>query len=346
MKVSQIQYNELILSLELRKMKNKFTLSFVLCLTLHTFSQKNVFLDIAPMFQNSNLEMNQNYTAWNGKIFALDHFDYYLSNIQIEHDGGQLTAINSVFLIEPQNHTLYLGNFNIVQIEKISFLVGVPKPLNTQTGDQAMDISLYPENHPLSFQSPSMYWGWQFGYMHMIIGGNADHNGDGSLESQFELHNLGNTNQQLIQMNNVIQSNVSQDQINVNINCQVDQWINNISISTVGILHGETGVNAQIMGNALSENVFIQPANAGVDINSDNSKIYFQNNNNTLDIYWKDLTQLNKIHVYDLGGKLMGEYLTNQNSGQLAITHLNKGYYLIQFLTKNALVIGSLNAIQ
>jgi len=55
---------------------------------------------------------------------------------------------------------------------------------------------------------------------------------------------------------------------------------------------------------------------------------------------------LDKIHVYDLGGKLMGEYLTNQNSGQLAITHLNKGTYLIQFLTKNALVIGSLNAIQ
>jgi hypothetical protein len=35
----------------------------------------------------------------------------------------------------------------------------------------------------LSFQTPSMYWGWQAGYMHMILGGYADDNGDGSLEA-------------------------------------------------------------------------------------------------------------------------------------------------------------------
>jgi hypothetical protein len=123
-----------------------------------------------------------NYNAWNGKTFKLDHFDYYVSNVQLTYDGGQTVLIDSVFLVEPQSHTLLLGNFNLSQIEKINFMVGVPKPRNLQSGSQAIDISLYPENHPLSFQSPTMYWGWQFGYMHMIIGGYADDNGDGSIE--------------------------------------------------------------------------------------------------------------------------------------------------------------------
>ena len=56
------------------------------------------------------------------------------------------------------------------------FTVGVPARFNTQQGTEAMDISLYPETHPLSYQSPSMYWGWSFGYMYMIIGGGEGSN--------------------------------------------------------------------------------------------------------------------------------------------------------------------------
>jgi hypothetical protein len=83
------------------------------------FGQKNIFLEIAPVFQNENLQMNVNYNGWDGKTFKLDHFDYYLSELQITHDGGIVTLIDSVFLVEPQNHTLLVGNLPINQIEKI-----------------------------------------------------------------------------------------------------------------------------------------------------------------------------------------------------------------------------------
>jgi hypothetical protein len=326
-------------------MKNSLLgIAFLLVLN-QGFSQKNIFLDISPIFQNSNLQMNVNYNAWNGKTFKLDHFDYYLSALELTFDGGQAVLIDSVFLIEPQNHTLFVGNFDITQIEKISFLVGVPKPLNTQDGIEAIDISLYPENHPLSFQSPSMYWGWQVGYMHMIIGGYADDNGDGSLESYFELHNLGNANQQSIELINVIQSNISPDQINININCQVDRWINNIQISTVGISHGETGVNTAIMNNALSENVFIQPANASIESIHLNAKTYFSNYQNSLEIHWKELNDIEKIRVIDINGKIISEFTTNEYQSQLSIENLEKGYYIVQFFNKNSLLIGSLNAL-
>lgn len=326
-------------------MKTKLLIPTFFLFSFFVRSQKNVFIDIKPMFQNANLEMNVNYTTWNGKTFKLDHFDYYLSNIQLTFDGGQMLFLDSIFLVEPQQHTLYLGNYNINQIEQINFIIGVPKPRNTQAGSQAIDISLYPETHPLSFQSPSMYWGWAAGYMHMIIGGYADDNGDGSLESYFELHNLGNANQQSVQMNNIIQTNISNDQINVNINCQVDRWVNNIPISTVGIMHDEIGVNATILDNVITETVFIQPANAGLESFNTQSKIYFQNQSNGISVFWKEIKNLNHILVCDLNGRLIKKVESNLENGDLQLELIESGYYLIQFFNENNRLIGSLNVV-
>jgi hypothetical protein len=324
--------------------KITFGIIFLVIVNL-TYSQKNIFLEISPMFQNANLEMNTNYTSWDGKTIKFDHFDYYLSDVQIVHDGGQLILIDSVFLVEPQNHTLYLGGHNVNQIEQISFIVGVPKPLNTQSGSSAIDISLYPENHPLSFQSPSMYWGWQAGYMHMIMGGFADDNGDGSLEAYFEMHNLGNLNQQFVEFPGVIQTNTSNNQIDILLNCQVDRWIHSITLSTVGILHGETGQNATILNNALTEEVFIQPANASIESLNTNSKIYFQNHSEGISIFWKEINDLNQIVVSDLNGRLINKINSNFESGNFQLNDLQNGYYLIQFYNENNRLIGSLNAV-
>jgi hypothetical protein len=268
-----------------------------------------------------------------------------LSDVQIFHDGGQSILLDSVFLVEPQNHTLYLGGHNVNQIEQISFIVGVPKPMNTQTGVDAINISLYPENHPLSFQTPSMYWGWQAGYMHMIVGGYADDNGDGSLEAYFEMHNLGNQNQKLVEFPTIIQTNTSSNQIDIFMNCQVDRWINTIPLSTVGVAHGETGSNATILNNVLTQDVFIQPANASIESINSNAKIYFSNDQNSLEIHWKELNDLEKIRVIDINGKIISEFTTNESQSQLSIENLEKGYYIVQFFNKNSLLIGSLNAV-
>ncbi|MFM8241432.1 MAG: hypothetical protein ACKN86_01390, partial [Crocinitomicaceae bacterium] len=63
-------------------MKKNILFIIVLISVNQIFSQKNVFLEIAPMFQNANLEMNTNYTSWDGKTIKFDHFDYYLSDVQ------------------------------------------------------------------------------------------------------------------------------------------------------------------------------------------------------------------------------------------------------------------------
>ena len=308
-------------------------------------AQKNIFLEIAPVFQNANLEMNVNYVGWDGKTFKLDHFDYYLSELQITHDGGNVTAIDSVFLVESQNHTLLVGNYPINQIEKINFMIGVPKPLNTQNGANAIDISLYPENHPLSFQTPSMYWGWQAGYMHMILGGYADNNGDGTLEAYFELHNLGNNNQQLVEIQNIIQTNSALDQIDVFLTCHVDRWINNIPLSTVGILHDQVGINVTILDNVVTETVFTQLPTAGITATDPANSAYFLNHPDEIEIIWNSMSNLHQIQFVDMNGKLVASQSTQEASGKLIISSIPAGIYTVLFLDSSKNRINHFRAI-
>ena len=309
------------------------------------YGQKNIFLEIAPVFQNANLQMNLNYTGWDGKTFKLDHFDYYLSELQITHDGGLITVIDSVFLVEHQNHTLLVGNYPINQIEKLNFMIGVPKPLNTQNGSNAIDISLYPENHPLSFQTPSMAWGWQAGYMHMIIGGFADNNGDGTLESYFELHNLGNNNQQLVEILNVVQTNSASDQIDVYLNCNVDRWINNIPLSTVGILHDQVGINATILDNVVTESVFTQLSSAQLFSGITQRKAYFVNHADEIEFIWHSISNLEKILVIDLNGKIVSSINTQESSGSFMTNSIPSAVYTVCMLDKQENVIGHYRVI-
>ena len=173
----------------------KYFTALVLSFSIVAFNaQKSVFLNISPVFNSNPLQMGVEVQHNSGEVYALDHFDYYVSDITLTHDGGQLTTVEqAVFIVEPDNHVLNLGNLALENIEALEFTVGVPARFNTQQGTEAMDISLYPETHPLSYQSPSMYWGWSFGYMHMIIGG-----GEGS--NYFELHSVGPTLQRQVNL--------------------------------------------------------------------------------------------------------------------------------------------------
>lgn len=309
--------------------------SFSIC----GFSQKNLFVTINPQFNGVDLQMNTIYTASDGKALKLDHFDYYISNIIITHDGSQTTSIETpVFLIEPQNHVIYLGYRNWNNIEKIKFLVGVPKPMNTQNGAEASDISTYEENNPLSFQTPGMYWGWQAGYMHMIIGGYSDGNNDGNTESYFEIHNLGNNNQQQVEMD-IIETHTSIDQVDINITCNVNRWVENIPLSTVGILHGEIGVNSTILENVITKTVFTQNSDASLqEINP----IIFNcsSNKNSIDINWSNVENGGLIKLINQTGKIQKNTEHETNSGSLTWDNLSPGFYFVELLnTENQIVV-------
>jgi hypothetical protein len=291
-----------------------------------------VFLSLAPKFGNQDFQLLQNYTGNDGIAVKIEHFNYYLSDVQLFHDNGQSTYLQTaIWLVTPNNFNIYLGYLDVNQIDSISFMIGVPKRYNTQSGTMAQDISTYPETHPLSFQMPSMYWGWSFGYMHMIVGGKADSNNDNIPNSYFELHNLGNNNQQMVSLP-VIQTNLT-NQTDLHLNCHVDRWLNNISLANVGILHEETGLNLTIMQNVLSQDVFTLDATAGLsNITSDLFKLT-QNNH---EIFIESLQNniLKSLECLDSQGRIFVAQTFEKDNISINTSTFPKGLYLLKISTQ------------
>lgn len=282
-------------------MKKILIFLFLLIVSLPFLGQKHTFLHFFPKFGSLDFQINTNYVGIDGIDVNIDHFKYYVSDIKVIHDGGQIIAVHpDVFLIEPDSFSIYLGEYPIISIEQIQFMVGVPQRFNTQNGTESADISTYPETHPLSFQSPSMYWGWQAGYMHMIVGGEADGNNDQIPDTYFELHNLGNQNQRTV-LKNVLATESSANQLDVYMECHLEYWLKDIPISTVGNLHGETGFNLEVMKNVDTKPVFVQSASAIIpEFGQNEARIWMVGS----ELHWMNLPN-GITRIYDLSGMLI-----------------------------------------
>ena len=321
---------------------------FRLLIVLSIFSvkaQQNVFLTIKPTYNGQPLDMTQSYTH-QGQNLLFDHFDYYLSGIKLTHDGGQVLDLeNQVFLIEPTSFTIYLGFLNVTVIEQISAFVGVPSNLNTSSGTDAIDITQYPSNHPLSFQEPSMYWGWTSGYMHMIIGGNVDENADGSFETLFELHNLGDANYRGFTLP-VIQTQTASDQVDIYLNCQVDQWVKDITLSTVGVSHGTSGLNLEIMKNVETEPVFVQALTAGVSHNPERrGEVKLTTNEFSSTVTWIGLENIDQLELIDLSGKTVISDKVSWVKGNYTFINPGSGIFFVRLLDQNQALIQSVKCM-
>jgi len=301
-----------------------FTLLFSSSLT---WGQKNIFLHIDPLFGSQPFALNQTFTGNDGVAVSIEHFNYYLSDVKIFHDNGQQTnLLTDIWLITPTQHTLYLGYFAIQQIDSINFTIGVPKRYNTQTGALAQDISTYPEIHPLSFQSPSMYWGWSFGYMHMIAGGKADSNNDGVPNAYFELHNLGNNNQQSVTLPAI--QTTSGNQIDLHYNCHVDRWFNQMPLSSVGVLHGETGLNLSVMQNVNTQDVFALNPAATIQENH-NLFVSWKQTPTEITIHGIQNQGIENFQVFSNTGQKLLDVDVQNAVASIPLDRLSSGFYLV-----------------
>jgi hypothetical protein len=310
-------------------------LIFLFFLPFLGLSQKNVFLTLAPVFNTQSFQTQTVYTGNNGQEVSFDYFKYYLADITIIHDGGQvLTLGETVYLIDDANYTVYLGAHPVTTVEQVNFLIGVPKRFNTQTGALAQDISTYDASNALSFQSPSMYWGWTSGYTHMITGGKSDGNNDNVPESYFELHNLGNNNQQMVTNTNVIQTNTNVNQVDLNFECHIDRWLNGINLATLEILHGETGLNLTSMQNVNTQVVFDQATTAGVPT-AIQAAIQFSSQQGAIQCTWTAQLSKTEIILFDQFGRQMREQSLENNAGKFIWIGLTPGMYFVQYTDQN-----------
>lgn len=308
-----------------------YFLSLMVLTSIFVRSQKNVFLHLEPLFASQPFALNQSFVGNDGIAVELEHFNYYLSDVKLFHDNGQQTNLpTDIWLITPTQHVLYLGFLQVNQLDSIHFTVGVPKRYNTQAGTLAQDISTYPETHALSFQSPSMYWGWSFGYMHMIVGGKADSNNDGVPNAYFELHNLGNNNQQGVTLATV--QTTTGNQIDLHYNCHIDRWLNQMPLSSVGVLHGESGLNQSVMQNVNSQEVFTLDAAAQLSTNAATLLTWKQSATEiTLQGIQNQIIEI--YQVFSNTGQKMSAFEPQHTIATIPLDQLSSGLYLVHVTT-------------
>lgn len=314
-------------------MKHLFTLLAGAITTFAVHSQSHVALKFAFMNNEQPFALNETIEALNGVDYSVQDVAFYVSRIKIVHDGGQILELdtNKVLYISHPNNSVELGELDVTNIEGIHFMVGVPEYLNH------LDISQYPENHPLSYQTPTMHWGWTAGYMHFIINALGDNNNDGTPTEAYQLHCLGDHNTPDVSVTTVatVYQNGSQEII---LNVNLDQWLEGTDPATTGMVHGSNGVNAAVMDNVTQHPVFTSPVNASV-IETELIDVQVAQLTTATIISWDEQVAAANYRLTNAEGRVIAS--GNCNGAELRFENLTPGLHFVQLYSGKQDLLGT-----
>ena len=318
---------------------NKLLLIMVLGFGLTSYAQGNLYLSFKPKCEGIDFVLGSTVQNLAGVDMKVDDFNYYISNIHVIYDGGQdLDLSDTILLVKADAHTFLLDQVDVPNVEQINFSVGVPQDVNH------LDISAYPTGHFLSFQTPSMHWGWTSGYKFLLVDGFGDSNGDGTPDALFQLHDLGDANFKNVQLP-ITATYGNDSQTDIVINCHLDEWIFGANPGTVGVQHGEIGINASTMNNVNDRAVFTSPANALIKEIGNIGKLYFVNNSNSISVSWKEMTSINSYKMIDVSGRVILNEKTNSINETVIVENITKGSYIFNTYDVNGNVLNSIKMI-
>lgn len=219
----------------------KITLLFLL-ISAFANAQNEIMLHIAPRLGNQVFALNEAVNHPGGTYqMKFTRFEYYVSEIKITHDGGQVTPCTGLYLlVRPATDSLFsLGQMPGIQnVEAITFSVGVDPTTNH------LDPASYPAGNPLAPQNPSMHWGWSAGYRFAAIEGEAGTN----LAQHFEIHALGDTNYKT-QTISADAEQITPDMKMIHLVADYSQVVQNVNLSNGMIVHGTTGAAVTVLNN-------------------------------------------------------------------------------------------------
>lgn len=305
-------------------MSRLFTILLSL-ISFTSFSQQSVSLRLEHKMGNENLVFDQEYTEDEaGYNFSITRLQYYISQISITHDGGQVTEVEDTWLLvnAGQAEDFDLGKHSITSVESISFFIGVDPNHNH------LDPTLYPAGHPLAPQNPSMHWGWTAGYRFVCLEGKTGVN----LFFTYEIHALGD--------NNYFETSVEtagiweDEKLVIILDTDYMGMYSGIDVSSGLIEHGEFGDAITLLEN-FSESVFSQLLFTGIpEAHVKNDFAIYPNPsyNGSVTLRLKSGDNTTKqARVVDITGSLVYQSEINDLS-PLAVAIGAPGIYFVQLL--------------
>lgn len=221
-------------------------LSILGLISLTVISQVDMVLRFEHMVGDDPLELNVEYTEPNqGYDFSITRLQYYVAEIKITHDGGQVTPIPDKWLLvnAATQSDFDLGSYDINSVEGISYWIGVDPEHNH------LDPTQYPEGHPLAPQNPQMHWGWAAGYRFACLEGNTGMN----LILMYQIHALGDVNYHQVSLETG--AFAEGEKMVIPVLADYMGMYRDINVSDGLIEHSETGAAATLLDN-FSTNVY------------------------------------------------------------------------------------------
>lgn len=273
-------------------------------------AQTDIYLNINHMFGDEDAASGVSYVI-QGSHFSYERIHYYMSGFVLVHDGGQETSLGDlVFLVDSDNdESLYLGNFQVNQLEQITFSIGVVEELNH------LDPSTYPENHPLAHQNPSMHWGWTSGYRFLCLDGHM-------LSDVVQIHALGDAN--LFSQTHSFEVPSLSGYVGCSLNADYSQILNDIDISGGLYEHSETTYAVVTALENMRDNVFSTETVSVGFIEENDISIYPNPTNDIVNI--TGVNPNSRVDILDINGSCL---LTQISTSVLNIESLPEGVYSV-----------------
>ncbi len=191
-----------------------------------------------------------------GYYFKVNRLQYYISEIRLIHDGGQITPVTDLyFLVSPSRDSIFsLGTFAITDLEKIEFSVGVDQAHNH------LDPASYPAAHPLAPKNPTMHWGWTAGYRFIAFEGYSGTNGV-NFPDNYQIHTIDDSNYRTLSLD--VEEQVNGDKMVVPVKADYTRLLDGINIVGGLISHSANGPSKTIIDN-MRDHVFTGAQASGI----------------------------------------------------------------------------------
>ncbi len=306
-------------------MKRLLLLPLALLITTLVWAQTNVYLSIDHKLGNQAFAFQTAATNNLGNQFDVKRLQYYISSIELVHDGGTVTPVTDKYMLVNANDSTYesLGSFNVTNLEAIRFGIGVDAAKNH------LNPASYPSNHPLAPKSPSMHWGWAGGYRYMALEGKAG----SSLSFTYELHTVDTSNYFIQTI--ATSGNANGNDLVITLIGDYTRILENINVSSGIVVHGSGGAAREALINFAWHVFTSSEGNAAMDIEtfsieqfsiSPNPASRFQ------PISVTGLPENSSVLLTDITGR---KHSIEINNGQFSVSSLPPGMYFLSVLVND-----------